>query len=161
MCQPTDKKLQALLKKIAMLDSELEDILCNKNNIDSVRFEKIDTYLYRTTHYKNDIHLGWNGTNKCKDKIIVFYIDGNPVSILLFLEKNILNLWKLSLLTGQGKYAVKKKLIVWILLLPQILSLKHTQMKMRVKYFLVKLSPMADIDERKRWKQILKRIYLY
>ena len=109
MHQPTDKKLQAMLKKIAMLDNELEDILCNKNNIDSVRFEKIDTYLYRTTHYKNDIHLGWNGTDKRKDKIIVFYIDGNPVSILLFLEKEHFKLMEIEFIDWTGEVCGEKE----------------------------------------------------
>jgi len=108
MNEKIDNRLNLLLKKISNLDSELEDILCNKNDINSMKFIKINDSLYRNIDFKKDIHLGWNGINTQEDKNIVFYIKNNPVSILLFLERKTLKLMEVEFIDWLGNTCYKE-----------------------------------------------------
>ena len=108
MCQQIDRKMHLLLKKIALLNKELEEILCNKNDISSIKFKKIDTALYKTTDYKNGtLYAGWYGADQSKEQVIVFYVDKNPVSILLFFENKTFKLVEVEFIDWTGEVCYK------------------------------------------------------
>ena len=87
MVAQTDKCKQ-LLNKLSSIDYELNKFLTSQNNLDTVKFVKIDDTLYYNIQKTDQVPLCWYGYDRTRNKDIRFYIDTKPVNIYLYFDKD-------------------------------------------------------------------------